>query len=78
MDGLEIVVLSITVLWLLIAAVVIGYPLIAGQIRVGLSPVSREDDPQAFWKAYVFSTTLFLAVSVATWFFLHFILHLRR
>ena len=42
MNGLEIVVLSITVLWLLIAAVVIGYPLIAGQIRVGLSPVSRE------------------------------------
>ncbi len=78
MNGLEIVVLSISALWLFIAAVVIGYPLIAGQIRVGLDPVSREDDPQAFWKAYVFSTTLFLAMSIAAWFFMHFILHLRR
>jgi hypothetical protein len=71
----EIVIGSVIVLWLTIAAVVIGYPVITGSIRVGLDTVSREDDPQAFWKAYVFSTTMFLAVSIAAGLFVHSILH---
>ncbi|MFC3653117.1 hypothetical protein ACFONN_16275 [Dyella humi] len=74
MNGPKIVVLSIIVLWLTIAVIVIGYPLIAGRIKVGLDPVSRDNDPQAFWKAYVFSTTLFIAVTIAAGFFVHSIL----
>ena len=65
MKGPEIVIWSVIALWLIIAAVVIGYPLIAGRMRVGLDSVSREDDPRAFWNAYVFSTTLFVGVSIA-------------
>ena len=75
MKAPEIVIGSVIVLWLSIAAVVIGYPVITGSIRVGLDTVSREDDPQAFWKAYVFSTTMFLAVSIAAGLFVHSILH---
>ena len=65
---------KIIALWLIIAVVVIGYPLISGRIRVGLAPVSRGDDPQAFWKAYVISTTLFLVVSIAAGIFVRSIL----
>ena len=75
MNGPQLVVLSIVALWLSIAVVVIGYPLVAGRIRVGLDPVSREDEPQAFWKAYVFSTILFIAVSIAAGFFMHLVVH---
>jgi len=74
-NGPEIVVLSVIALWLVIAAVVIGYPLVTGRIRVGLDPVSREDDPQAFWKAYRLSTSLFMGVSIAAGFFVHWVLH---
>lgn len=74
MNGPKIIVFSIIAFWLIIAAVVIGYPLVTGRIRAGFDPVSRENDPQAFWKAYVFSTTLFIAVSVAAGFFVHSIL----
>ncbi|GLQ48353.1 hypothetical protein GCM10007862_34040 [Dyella lipolytica] len=75
MKGPEIIVLSIIALWLTVAAVVIGYPIVTGRMRVGLDPVSRENDPQAFWKAYAFSTTLFLAASVSAGFFVYSILH---
>jgi hypothetical protein len=75
MHGPELVFLSIIVLWLAVAAIVIGYPLVAGRIRAGLDTFSRADDPQQFWKAYLSSTTLFLGVSIAAAFFLHSILH---
>jgi hypothetical protein len=55
--------------WLLVAVVIVGYPLRGGQIRVGLDPVSRDTTPKAFWTAYIISTVLFLAVSVAVGFF---------
>jgi len=55
--------------WLLVAVVVVGYPLRSGQIRVGLDPISRDSDPEAFWSAYTISTAVFLAVSVAVGFF---------
>jgi hypothetical protein len=61
-------------LWLLVAVVVIGYPLRSGQIRVGLDPVSRYTAPRAFWAAYFISTVLFLAVTVAIGFFVRSIL----
>jgi len=61
--------------WLIIAVIVVGYPLLRGQIRIGFDPVSREADPQRFWTAYIISTFLFLAVSVAVGFFVHTILH---
>jgi hypothetical protein len=60
--------------WLLIAAVVIGYPLRTGTIRVGLNPVSRDSTPRDFWQAYVISTALFLAVSIAVGLFVRSIL----
>jgi hypothetical protein len=75
MNGPEIVFLSVIALWLIIAAVVIGYPLITGRIRVGLDPVSRKNDPRAFWNAYLFSSSLFLGVSIAAGFFLRSIVH---
>ena len=75
MTGPEIVILIIIGAWLIIAAIVIGYPLITGRIRVGLDPVSRENDPQAFWNAYIFSTILFLSISIAVGFFMRAILH---
>jgi len=71
MNGPEIVILSIVIPWVVIAAVVIGYPLVTGQIRVGPETLSRDDDPQAFWRAYRWSTVLFLCISVATGFGLH-------
>jgi len=77
MNGPEIVGLSVIALWLIIAAVVIGYPLITGRIRVGSDPVSKENNPKAFWSAYVVSTTLFLGVSIAAGFFVRSILHLK-
>jgi hypothetical protein len=61
-------------LWLLVAAVVVGYPLRSGRIRVGLDPVSRETAPKAFWTAYAVSTSLFLAVSIGVGFFVRSIL----
>jgi hypothetical protein len=51
--------------WLLIAVVVVGYPLCTGRIRAGLDPVSRTLAPKAFWYTYIFSTVLFLALSVS-------------
>jgi hypothetical protein len=60
--------------WLLIAIVVVGYPLRTGQIRVGRSPVGRDESPKAFWRAYTVSTALFLAISVAVGFFIRSIL----
>jgi hypothetical protein len=60
--------------WLLVAVVVIAYPLRTGKIRVGLDPVSRTSAPKAFWSAYIASTVLFLTVSVAVGFFVRSIL----
>jgi hypothetical protein len=74
MKGPEIVIWSIVALWLVAAAVVIGYPLMAGRIRAGLDRVSREDDPRTFWNAYIFSTVLFLGASIAAGLFLRSVL----
>ncbi len=56
----------------LVTALVVGYPLVTGRIRVGAKgsePVSRADDPGRFWTTYAFSTGLFLAFSgVLAWF----------
>jgi len=60
--------------WLLVAVVAIAYPLRTGKIRVGRDPVSRASAPRAFWSAYIASTVLFLAVSVAVGFFVRSIL----
>lgn len=60
--------------WLFVAVVVVGYPLLTGKIRVGLDPVSKNSAPKAFWYAYIISTVLFLAVSVAVGLFVHSIL----
>jgi hypothetical protein len=51
----------------LIIAIFIGYPLIKGQMKVGLDPVSRNLDPQRFWTAYAISTIMFIAFSVVVW-----------
>ncbi len=51
--------------WTLVGAIVVGYPLCTGKIRVGLDPVSRDTAPESFWTAYVISTVLFIAVSSA-------------
>jgi hypothetical protein len=56
--------------WLLVAVVVVVYPLRTGQIRVGVDPVSRETDPKAFWGAYIISTLLFLVISAAVGLFM--------
>jgi hypothetical protein len=61
--------------WLLVAITVIAYPLLSGRIRVGMDPVSRDTAPKAFWTAYLISTALFLAVSVAVGLFIRSILH---
>jgi hypothetical protein len=69
-------IFSITfIVWLIIAAIVIGYPIITGQLKVGLNPVSQEAEPQRFWSAFAFSTVLFLVVSIAVGFFVRGILH---
>jgi hypothetical protein len=34
----------------LVAMVVIVYPLLSGQLRVGATTVRRESDPTAFWR----------------------------
>ena len=60
--------------WLLVAVVVIGYPLRRGQIRAGLDPISRDTAPRIFWTAYIVSTVLFLVVSVGVGFFVRSIL----
>jgi len=73
-----IIALFIAGLWLIVAAVVIGYPLVAGRIRAGAGTFSREDDPRAFWRAYLFSTALFVAVSVAAGFLVHAIFRLNH
>jgi len=64
--------LIIGLTWLLVAPIVIGYPLVAGKIRMGgpgSDPITREGDPRAFWSVYALSTGLFLAISAAVaWF----------
>lgn len=70
----RVVIYLIVGVWLFIAAIVVGYPLRSGQIRVGLDPIYRSTAPQSFWTAYIISTVLFLAVSVATGLILHVIL----
>lgn len=75
MTGPEAIILIIVGAWLTIAAIVIAYPLFTGRIRVGLDPVSRENDPQAFWNAYIFSTILFVGVSIVAGFFMRAMLH---
>lgn len=52
-------------MWLLVTVIVIGYPLAASRIRVGLEPVSRDTAPKAFWSAYFICVGLFIAVSFA-------------
>jgi hypothetical protein len=58
-------------IWLLVAAPVIGLPLVTGRIRVGgpdATPIGRTSDPQGFWSTYAFSTGLFVVVSAgAAW-----------
>ena len=61
------------VIWILIAAIVIGYPLVAGRIRFGgpgSEPVVRATDPSSFWMTYALSTALFLGISLAAGYFL--------
>ncbi len=62
------VIYLVVAAWLLVAVVVVGYPLRSAQIRVGLDPISRDTAPKAFWTAYIISTVLFLAVSIAVGF----------
>jgi hypothetical protein len=63
--------LGLGVLWLL-AAAVIGLPLLVGRIRMGgpdAEPIERRSDPQAFWSTYALSTGLFVLVSAGVaWF----------
>ncbi|MGH9522131.1 MAG: hypothetical protein ACRD3E_06335 [Terriglobales bacterium] len=73
MTSREVIYLLIG-LWLIVAVVVIGYPLRSGQIRVGLDPVNRYTAPSAFWTAYIISTVLFLVVSIAIGIFVRSIL----
>jgi hypothetical protein len=68
------VIYSIVGVWLFVAVIVVGYPLLSGQIRVGFDPVRRDTDPRAFWTAYLVSTALFFAVSAGLGFFVHAIL----
>ena len=66
------------VVWLLIAAIVIGYPLVAGRIRFGgpgSEPVVRATDPSSFWMTYALSTALFLGVSLAVGYFIRSVVH---
>ncbi len=59
--------------WLMLTAVVIGYPLLTGRIRVGgpeSDPVTRDGSPTTFWFAYVTSTTIWLAVTAAAGYFI--------
>lgn len=64
--------LGLAVVWLLVAAAVIGLPLLTGRIRVGgpdASPIGRRTDPQGFWSTYALSTGLFLVISLGiAWF----------
>ena len=63
--------------WLPLAAVIAGYPLVTGKIRAGASgsePIRRDSDPASFWMAYGISTGLFVAVSIGVGFFLRSIL----
>jgi len=75
MESKNLILIVAVVIWLMITAVVIWYPLITGQIKAGLDPVSRQAEPQRFWYAYAFSTILFLMVSIALGFFMRGILH---
>lgn len=74
----ERIVLSIFCLWLIVAALVVGYPLVTGRIRAASGTFSRGDDPRAFWKAYFISTILFLGASIAAGFFVHTVLQLKH
>ncbi len=65
----------VAIVWLIIAAVVLGYPLAKGQMRVGLDVVSRDQEPQRFWSSYLFSSVLFLATSAAVAYVVNRILH---
>ncbi len=63
--------------WLPLAAVIIGYPLVTGKIRaggVGSDAILRERDPSSFWMAYGISTGLFVAASIGVGIFLRSIL----
>lgn len=68
------IIYLVVAVWVLVAVVVVGYPLRTGQIRVGLDPVRKNSAPKAFWYAYILSTVLFLAVSVAAGLFVRSIL----
>ncbi len=61
-------------LWLIVAVVVVAYPLRSGQMRVGFDQVRRDSAPRAFWTAYIVSTGLFFAVSLAIGLFVKFLL----
>ncbi len=69
-----ILVLVLGVVWVLVALVVVGYPLLSGRMRFGgpgSEPITREGDPQAFWTAYAISTGLFVLLSAGVgWFVL--------
>jgi hypothetical protein len=76
MPGTLVLIVVISV-WLLIAAIVIGYPLVTGRIRVGgpgSEPTTREGDPAGFWTAYAISTGMFLGISILAGFFLRAVL----
>jgi hypothetical protein len=64
--------LALKVLWLGIALLVCGYPLLTGRMRMGKtgsSPLLRQSNPRGFWTAYAISTGLFLLASGgAAWF----------
>ena len=70
----RIVIYMVCGTWLLVAVVVVGYPLRSGRIRVGLDPVQRDAEPRAFWTAYIISTVLFVVVSLAVGLFVRSIL----
>jgi hypothetical protein len=61
----RVVIWLLASVWLLVTAIVVGYPLCRGQIRVGLDPVRRDTAPKSFWSAYLVSTILFIAISGA-------------
>ncbi len=58
--------------WLLLTAIVVGYPLLAGRIRMGgpdSDPITRDGSPSTFWFAYGTSTTIWIAITAAlAWF----------
>ncbi|MBX7195637.1 MAG: hypothetical protein K1X94_26510 [Sandaracinaceae bacterium] len=57
--------LVVALLWLVVAVVVLGYPLATGRMRAGTETVYRDGDPQQFWTTYAVSSGVFLLVSAA-------------